>query len=703
MYIRELGESYREKLQIADTILKMWEDEIKKQAFIISMNEHLNFLDFEETSPEIIPDYTHINSIRQLSSLLEDIVSTNSKYYSISVLYKNSDFMISSNNYFLTNEGGYSYTDFMELNAAGGNWMIYDPSKFGTAGSREDEEGQGLLYVTPFMRYISKARGFIIFNIKENELSDIINGSMGESSARVLVMDREGTVLSDIYKSNIGKNLSEMPVMEKILNNPSDYGFYTEKIDNTKYYIIYLRSALNGWYYCSFVSMNELNRQTGTVLVITITMTVSFLFLAILLSYISARKLNTPVKNLEYRLEDYYLMRLLSGLDENVDDPNYYKIFPNRNFCCVVISLDHYANLAEYYESSHIDRCKREIIKSCQEKLSSRLICHGVIRERRNTVTLVLNFDDSDTSFLEEILRKVQQEILISCNFSLSMGIGSICSMETVYLSNNAALQALAHRLVLGPGSIVRYREELLSPAYFYPYEKENIIFNCLWLKSREKTASALSCFFDELRKEKNISIDNITQACNQLLDSIIKYLVTMRINSHEIFENELNLYWKLSHFEFINEIENFFRETLDKIILFAMGEHDGKTKPIKKIMDYINANYDKKFDLNLLAESVGLSYSHIRRVFTEETGETILNYVYKMKVEEAKKRLRETDMSIVTVATRLGFYNKQSFYRFFEKYEGITPNKYRELEQLKQAVLETQDPETGPDSTKHR
>jgi AraC-like DNA-binding protein len=695
-YIRELGESYREKLQIADTILKMWEDEIRKQAFIISMSEQLNALDFEEISSETALDYNYVNSIRQLSSLLEDIVSTNSKYYSISVLYKNSDFMISSDHGLLTNEGGYSYADFMELNE-GDNWMIYDPLKFGATGSPEG--GPGLLYVTPFMRYVSKARGFIIFNIKENELSDIINGSMGESSARVLVMNQEGKVLSDIYKSNIGKNLDDMPIVDKILNNPSDHGFYTEKIAGIPYYIIYLRSGSNSWYYCSLVSMNELNRRTDTVFVITVTMTISFLLLAVLLSYISALKLNTPVKDLEYRLEDYYLMQLLSGIEEKNNDPNYRKIFPNQNFCCVVISLDHYANLAERYESGHIDGCKREILKSCQEKLSPRLICQGVIRERRNTITLVLNFEDSDISFLEETLRKVQRETLAVCGFSLSAGIGSICSMETVYLSNNAALRALACRLVLGPGSIVRYQEDSLSPAYFYPYEKENIIFNYLRLNSQEKTVSALSCFFDELRKEKDISVDNITQACNQLLDSIIKYLAAMRINSHEIFENELNLYWKLSHFEFIDEIEEFFRETLDKIIQFVQREQGEETKPVKKIMNYIRANYDKKFDLNLLAESVGLSYSHVRRVFTEETGESILNYVYKMKVEAAKKLLRETDTPITTVAAKLGFYNKQSFYRFFEKFEGITPNKYREMEQLKQAETGggVQIPETGP------
>jgi YesN/AraC family two-component response regulator len=164
-------------------------------------------------------------------------------------------------------------------------------------------------------------------------------------------------------------------------------------------------------------------------------------------------------------------------------------------------------------------------------------------------------------------------------------------------------------------------------------------------------------------------------------MGNIVKYLVDLRIDSSEIFDSEKNLYHRLMEFETIDEFESFFKTVLQKIINFQLNNNIKKPEHITRILDYINTNYDKKFDLNLLAESVGLSYSHVRRVFAGETGESILNYVYKMKVEAAKKLLRETGMPIVTIAGKLGFYNKQSFYRFFEKYEGITPNKYRELE----------------------
>jgi YesN/AraC family two-component response regulator len=120
--------------------------------------------------------------------------------------------------------------------------------------------------------------------------------------------------------------------------------------------------------------------------------------------------------------------------------------------------------------------------------------------------------------------------------------------------------------------------------------------------------------------------------------------------------------------------------EVFEKIITFQLRNNIQKSDHVTKILNYIKINYDKKFDLNVLSDTVGLSYSHVRRVFSEEMGESILKYVYKVKIEAAKKLLTEPHVSIKEIAEQLGFYNKQSFYRFFKKFEGITPNEYRIL-----------------------
>ena len=49
-------------------------------------------------------------------------------------------------------------------------------------------------------------------------------------------------------------------------------------------------------------------------------------------------------------------------------------------------------------------------------------------------------------------------------------------------------------------------------------------------------------------------------------------------------------------------------------------------------------------------------------------------------KLEEAKRQLLDTDKKIVDIAKELGYSNTQNFIRFFSKYVGMTPGKYRRL-----------------------
>ena len=69
-----------------------------------------------------------------------------------------------------------------------------------------------------------------------------------------------------------------------------------------------------------------------------------------------------------------------------------------------------------------------------------------------------------------------------------------------------------------------------------------------------------------------------------------------------------------------------------------------------------------------------------MRKVFNDETGENIVNYINNMRIEEAQRLLRQTSTNINDIALSLGYNNKQSFNRFFKKYVGINPGEYRSI-----------------------
>ena len=95
-------------------------------------------------------------------------------------------------------------------------------------------------------------------------------------------------------------------------------------------------------------------------------------------------------------------------------------------------------------------------------------------------------------------------------------------------------------------------------------------------------------------------------------------------------------------------------------------------------IIQYISNNYKNDIGINDISEHVGLSYSHVRKIFKDELRENIIEYINKLRIKEAKNLLSNTNLSIKCIATDLGYNNDQSFTRFFKKYEGITPGDYR-------------------------
>jgi two-component system response regulator YesN len=57
------------------------------------------------------------------------------------------------------------------------------------------------------------------------------------------------------------------------------------------------------------------------------------------------------------------------------------------------------------------------------------------------------------------------------------------------------------------------------------------------------------------------------------------------------------------------------------------------------------------------------------------------VKYLTSLRIEEAKRLLRNTDLSIVAIAEKVGYPNVTNFYRHFQRLQGTTPAAYRQKE----------------------
>lgn len=96
------------------------------------------------------------------------------------------------------------------------------------------------------------------------------------------------------------------------------------------------------------------------------------------------------------------------------------------------------------------------------------------------------------------------------------------------------------------------------------------------------------------------------------------------------------------------------------------------------RIRQALLSNLHRPWSLKWLADSLGLSPSHLRHRFKAETGKTLRAYVTEVRLQLAHLLLRRTDLPVAVVAQMLGFSNPFHFTRWFRRYQGTSPSTFR-------------------------
>jgi len=85
-----------------------------------------------------------------------------------------------------------------------------------------------------------------------------------------------------------------------------------------------------------------------------------------------------------------------------------------------------------------------------------------------------------------------------------------------------------------------------------------------------------------------------------------------------------------------------------------------------------------EEFILTRLAEQAGMSEFHFNRLFKRATGIPPSQYQIRLRMDAARRLLRETKKSVITVANEVGYSNPSHFARLFRKETGLSPTDYR-------------------------
>lgn len=142
-----------------------------------------------------------------------------------------------------------------------------------------------------------------------------------------------------------------------------------------------------------------------------------------------------------------------------------------------------------------------------------------------------------------------------------------------------------------------------------------------------------------------------------------------------ERLDFEKRLYETDTLSSFRSTTEQVFMELIDIRQQCDTGE--GTQKKIENVRAYIDDHYtENSLTATSVAEHFNLSSSYLSREFKRIVGCNMLEYIQKLRVDQAKKLL--ANYSVKDAAQKAGFWDSQGLVRVFKKYEGITPGEYK-------------------------
>jgi len=108
-------------------------------------------------------------------------------------------------------------------------------------------------------------------------------------------------------------------------------------------------------------------------------------------------------------------------------------------------------------------------------------------------------------------------------------------------------------------------------------------------------------------------------------------------------------------------------------------GNTDEKDLKLKKLTDYVHANFQKSISVKVVAKELAMSEVTFSRFIKAKTGKTYIEFLNDVRIGYASRYLIEKDKNISEIAYKTGFNNLVSFNRTFKKLKGITPSQFRD------------------------
>ncbi len=495
-----------------------------------------------------------------------------------------------------------------------------------------------------------------------------------------------------------------------------------------------------GWKYFSITPVDSFNQESSNIFSLIIWICISLIIIGIAFSFIFSVRLYNPIKNIRDILQKNEKVEQWNGetnrsgelqkigdsinqlvqqhMDANIKINTYSEEILEQFFKNLIKSfrvgqanaVHQVLNKLDFHSGSYLCCCFMFIFKEkfyhdileadrllILEKMKN--VLSGIMKKYVNCYLLeyepylyvcVVNLkDEEDRRKLDQSLEMIKLTFAYDMTYcELIIGLGKKYEkIDDFSKSYSDAITAIDKRTDSTKMVILDATDLVIDQNYYYSFLEQNKIVN--GLKSGDM--DALKMEVEEiigLNKTRGVSYHYLGALLVELFHTGNRYLTEKRLNVYDFLEADE--YASLDDKELLpNEFDGRLQlifEFYEKIITETLDKPESKSGVVVSLITaYIEKHYEKDLYLEVIANEIGLSAKYVSRMFKDATGTNISDYISLIRIAKAKELLAHSDMKISDISNQIGIFSRTTFLRLFKKYEGVSPNEYRNAHGFKQ------------------
>ncbi len=391
-------------------------------------------------------------------------------------------------------------------------------------------------------------------------------------------------------------------------------------------------------------------------------------------------------------LLEMQLRKLLNGQVESflADQESFQKqiLFQSDYFLVCLLYVEDFEESNLQQEES-FQKIYDIIVEIIAQSLTDALDQYDIVYvlQENGVATVILNQlmgQKQTKTQLQTLLWNFSETLYEKYHITLSIYVGDWqTSLYGIGSSYQHALTTMEKGVLVSKEAITWYEDicENEVTQYYYPLDKEHFMASAL----KEGNLVEASEIFEQIWQANFAGgTDNPygKWIINNLVNLLIKTALDLEAKNQEPFAAALHLDRIASSGQHPTIIHDRLSNAIDRICNVAKSfeKVEGDVSISEKVSEYIMEHYqDQNLSINLLGETFQLTPHYLSKLFKEQTGKTLLDFIHSVRLDHAKELLSKREKNMEEIAIQVGYTNRVTFTRAFKKYCGITPGKYLE------------------------